>query len=204
MPTLYYMPGACSLASHIALEWIGQPYETKAVSFGDAEYRKINPAGAVPALADNGKVLTQSAAILRYLARKHPEAGLGDNGSLEDAYELDRWLVFLAADIHPAFSLFFAPKRFTTSEDKAQQGEVRAAAIALLNQRLALLDAHLAGRDHIVGNRRTIADPYAWTMLGWAMGLPEKLSAFPNLARFHAQLAQDSGVQSVLKQEGMA
>src|SRR3546814_5968497 len=76
---LYYLPGACSLASHIVLEWIGKPYETQALSreeMKQAPYLKLNPLVAVPVLVDGDWVLTQSAAILEYLAESNPQAGL--------------------------------------------------------------------------------------------------------------------------------
>src|SRR5690606_28966645 len=75
---LYYMPGACPLATHITLEWIGQPYEIQAVPREDLkkpEFLALNPVGSVPVLTDGDLVLTQSVAILEYLAEKHPEAG---------------------------------------------------------------------------------------------------------------------------------
>ncbi|MEQ8919777.1 MAG: glutathione S-transferase N-terminal domain-containing protein, partial [Roseovarius sp.] len=71
MPTLYYAPGACSLAPHIALEWIGAPYDAVKVTFGSKELLAVNPAGAVPTFReDDGWLLTQAGAILDYLSRK--------------------------------------------------------------------------------------------------------------------------------------
>ena len=99
MLTLYYHTGACSLAPHIALEWIGEPYETKAIKFGDKEYLKINPAGAVPALdTGEGWILTQAAAVLRYLADRFPQAGIAPDGSPRDEAEADRWSSFITGD----------------------------------------------------------------------------------------------------------
>ena len=73
MPKLLYHVGACSLAPHIVLEWIGAPYEAQSVEFGSAELRAINPSGAVPALIeDDGWILTQAGAILHYLATSIP------------------------------------------------------------------------------------------------------------------------------------
>ena len=77
MTTLYFAPGACSLAPHIVLEWIGAPYTAVKVQYGSPELLAVNPAGAVPTLReDDGWLLTQCGAILEYLAAKHPEAGL--------------------------------------------------------------------------------------------------------------------------------
>ena len=81
---LYYMPGACSLASHIVLEWLGKPYETHKLSRDELkgpEFLKINPLGAVPALADGDWTLTQNVAILEYLAEQAPQSKLMGDGS---------------------------------------------------------------------------------------------------------------------------
>ena len=95
---LYYAPGACSLAVHIVLEWIGAPYEAQAVKSGSPELLKVNPSGAVPALdTGEGWILTQAAAILRHLARAHPQAQLAGGEGLRDQAELDRWLASLPA-----------------------------------------------------------------------------------------------------------
>ena len=77
-PTLFYSPGACSLAPHVVLQWIGEPYEAVRVKIGSPELLKINPSGAVPALdTGEGWTLTQNAAILQYIARRYPAAKLG-------------------------------------------------------------------------------------------------------------------------------
>ena len=82
MLKLYYYPGACSLAPHLVLEWIGAPYEAVRVQLGDPAYNAINPAGAVPALdTGEGWILTQAGAVLHYLARRFPDARLGSDGS---------------------------------------------------------------------------------------------------------------------------
>ena len=95
MPTLYYAPNACSLAPHIALEWIGAPYEAVRVQYGSEELLSINPAGAVPTFReDDGWLLTQAGAILDYLANKHPEAGLSGGESMRAQAEARRWSAF--------------------------------------------------------------------------------------------------------------
>src|SRR5699024_1727233 len=91
---LYYMPGACSLATHIVLEWIGVPYTTQRLSHDELKqdaFLAVNPAGAVPALDIDGWVLTQNAAILGYLAESHPDAGLAGDGSPRGHAEVNRW-----------------------------------------------------------------------------------------------------------------
>ena len=93
MIKLFYAPGTCALAPHIVLEWIGEPYDLRKVKQSDPEYLKLNPLGQVPAMIDGESgVMNQASAILKYLARKYPEAKLGDDGTLQDGYDLDRWM----------------------------------------------------------------------------------------------------------------
>jgi glutathione S-transferase len=201
---LYYAPGACSLAIHIALEWIGEPYEAVRVKFGAPDYLKINPAGAVPTLdTGEGWTLTQAGAILRYLARRFPKADLGGGDGLREQAEVDRWSSFLTGDLHPAFFPIFMTQRYTTARDEASLSAVRAAALALVRKRFELLEAHLAGRVFFVGNKRSILEAYAFPMVRWgeaklAEGL---LSAFPNVRAHHERTAADSAVQRVLAAE---
>jgi glutathione S-transferase len=101
MPTLYYAVGACSLAPHITLEWIGAPYEAIKVQYGSEKLLAVNPAGAVPTIReDDGWLLTQAGAILDYLAHKHPEAGLGGGDDLRAKTEAHRWSAFFTSDVH--------------------------------------------------------------------------------------------------------
>src|SRR3546814_3497844 len=95
---LYYSPGACSLADHIVLEWIGKPYEAIRVSRDDRkspEFLRLNPAGAVPVLQDGDWVLTQNMAVLNFLADSFPEARLGGDGTPRGRAEVNRWLAFV-------------------------------------------------------------------------------------------------------------
>src|SRR5687767_12411567 len=102
---LYWRPGAASMAPHAALAEIGTDYELVRVEHdapddASAEYRRLNPSGRVPTLADGDLVLTESAAILLHLADRFPEGRLAPHG---DRAELYRWLVFLTNTVQPAF-----------------------------------------------------------------------------------------------------
>lgn len=204
MLKLYYAPGACSLAVHISLEWIGEPYEAVRVKYGSPEYLKINPAGAVPTLdTGEGWTLTQAGAILRYLARRFPEANLSGGEGLHEQAEVDRWSSFLTGDLHPAFFPIFMTHRYTTAQDEASLSAVRAAALVLVRKRFDLLEAHLAGREFFVGDKRSILDAYAFPMVRWAEAtLADGLSAFPNIRAHHQRTVIDSAVQRVLASEG--
>lgn len=202
---LYYSPGACSLADHIALEWIGKPYEAVRVSREDRykpEYLAINPAGAVPALEHDGWVLTQNAAILNYLADLHPEAGLGGDGSAKGRAEVNRWLAFANSDVHPAFHPIFGSTAYL--EDAALIDRSKAAARAKVRTLYERADEQLKSRDWIAGDTRSIADPYLYVTYRWARGTGVDLSGLDHLAAFAARVEADPAVQKVLKDEGLS
>lgn len=207
MRTLYYSPGACSLAAHIVLEWIGEPYQAVKVDLHHlpAGYRRINPAGAVPALDYGGdQALTQCAAILTYLASTHPGLDILDTRSPEHAADLAKWTAFLTGDLHPAFWPVFMPGRYTAAREPRAIGEVKAAGLDLVRGKLALLERQLQGRTWIVGDKRTIVDAYATPMLNWAASmLPEGLQAFPNLAGHRGRMRSDPAVRRVMQAEGL-
>lgn len=204
MFTLYYHPGACSLAAHILLEWIGEPYATKEVAFGDKDYLKINPAGAVPALDDGeGWILTQDAAILRYLSLRSPKAGLAIHGSAREEAEADRWSFFITGDLHPAFFPLFVPNRYTRAREKEAFDDIREAAKALAHKKFAIVDAHLAGRRFFLSERRSYLDAYVFPMERWAQSLlDDGLSEFPSVRAHHDMMAADPAVKNVLAAEG--
>jgi glutathione S-transferase len=200
---LYYSPGACSLADHIVLEWVGKPYEAKKVSREDRqtpEFKKLNPAGAVPVFEQDGWVLTQNAAILNYLADTHPEAKLGGDGTSKGRAEVNRWLAFLNADVHPAFHPLFGSTEYLG--DPAAIGKTKDAARTKLRGLFERADKQLAGRDWLTGSR-SIADPYLYVVLRWAKGMNVDLSGLDNLAKFTTRMEADSAVKKILKEEGL-
>jgi glutathione S-transferase len=203
MPTLYYALGACSLAPHIALEWIGAPYDAVKVQYGSDELLAVNPAGAVPTLReDDGWLLTQAGAILDYLAHKHPEARLGGGEGVRAKAEAHRWSAFFTSDVHAAFWPVFMPDRYTTDRSGSARRAVVEAGHKLVAKRFAILDRHLEGREHILDGGRSIIDAYAFPMIRWAIKtLPGGLEGYPNVQALHDRLAADPGVRKVLAHE---
>lgn len=202
MTTLYYAVGACSLAPHIVLEWIGAPYTAVRVQYGSAELLAVNPAGAVPTLReDDGWTLTQAGAILDYLARKHPEARLGGGDGLRERAEAHRWSSFLTSDVHAAFWPVFLPFRYTTDDTEAAKKAVVAAGHKLVENQFDVLNRHLEGRDYILGNR-SVLDAYAFPMIRWARKLlPGGVTGYPQVEALHDRLAADPAVGRVLARE---
>ena len=201
---LHYLPGACSLADHIVLEWIGKPYEAVAVPrdrLKSPEYLRINPAGSVPALeTDEGWPLTQNSAILHYLAEQNPEAGLYGDGSGRARAEVDRWLAFANADVHPSFWPFFGGLSWL--DDEAMLARGHEAARRKLRGLFERADRQLEGRDWIAGTR-SIADPYLFVVTRWAKAKQVDLAGLDNLERHFRQMLADPAVQRVLEAEGL-
>ncbi len=199
---LYYSPGACSLADHIALEWIGKPYEAERLSKEQRkspEYLRINPAGAVPALQEGDWVLTQNAAILNFLADSFPEAGLGGDGTPRSRAEVNKWLSFANSDIHPAFHPLFGMSAYLGDEGEEKAKDAAKKKLRGLFERA---DQQLAGKEWLTGTR-SIADPYLFVVARWAKATGVDLSGLGNLERFVRNMESDAAVQRVLSEEGL-
>lgn len=201
---LYFSPGTCALADHIALAWIGKPYEIQKVAREERSqpaFLKLNPAGAVPVLEHEGWVLTQNAAILNYLADLNPESKLGGDGSAKSRAEVNRWLAVVNSDVHPGFKPLFGGLSFIGDEAMIEKGKDNARkGLRALFERL---DKQLEGRDWLIGTR-SIADPYLFVTLRWAKGQNIDLSGLSNLERFFKNMEADAGVKKALAEQEAA
>ncbi len=205
MMKLYYAPGTCALAPHIALEWTGTSYEAERVELGSDDYLKINPLGMVPALKDGDhRIMTQADAILKYIETKFPNADLGVAKDPISQFELDEALAFLTGDFHPAFWPFFVPERFTASTEEAAQNDVREAAYGRIDRVMNHLEMLLERGTHVVGGKRTIADPYAFAMTRWTAHTPKPWQEYPAVKRFMETMLEDTGVQNAMKAQGLS
>ena len=203
---LFSMAGTCALSVHIVLEWIGTPFEVEVLNRGDNRgpaYLAINTTGQVPALQlDDGRILTEAAAILPFLADSYPAAGLSPDPTPFGRYELANMLSVLTGEVHVAFKPFFMPQRFVV--DEAQFEAVKAQAFVILAPMLAALDARLGSSSFILGDRRSVADPYLYVLLRWVDNAPGKLAPYRNLARYRAAAEADPSVRRALEGQGMA
>jgi glutathione S-transferase len=178
MLTLYFAPGASSMAPHIALHEIGVPFQAKSLSFAKGELKApeflaLNPEGKVPTLLIDGRPLTEVAAILFYLARRYPEAGLLPNGDAEAEAQVISWMSFVAATIHPVLRL--RNERTT--------------------QALGYADGKLARREWAVG-RYSIADIHLFRLYWrYARSVKPDRGTFPNLSAHHDRMMQRPAVQ---------
>ena len=200
---LYYSPGTCALADHIVLEWIGKPYELQRVSKEERKqpaFLKLNPAGAVPVLEQDGWLLTQNSAILNYLADTFPEARLGGDGTAKGRAEVNRWLAFVNSDMHPEFKAFFGTTAYL--EDAETIEKTKQHAREVLRAQFERVNGQLAGREWLVGSR-SIADPYLFVVLRWAKSQGVDLTGLDHLAKFEQRMRADAGVQKALKEQGI-
>lgn len=198
---LYYAPGACSLASHIALRESGVPFEAVKVegrgtkTAGGVDYLTVTPKGYVPALAlDDGEVLTEGTAVLPFIGDLNPAAKLAPAPGTRTRYRLYEWLGYVATEMHKNFGPFFAPG--TTDEQKA-------AAKANLGKRFDFVQQSLAGRSFLLGDDFSVADAYLFTVLGWTRYVGIDLGQWPALKAWHAGVAARPAVQAAMRAEGL-
>ena len=200
---LYSFSYSCALSCHLALLWSKLPFELQQITHEDlasAEIRALNPAGKVPILTDNELVLSQSSAILNYIAERAPEAGLSGTTPAERA-QTNMWLGLLTSDLHPAYSTLFKVSRWLKDEQAADL--VKQQAKASIRQLYEQIDAQLAGREWLTGTR-SIADAYLFVTLLWAGLLKIDLSGLENLTAFSARLHVTPEAQQVLRAAGIA
>jgi glutathione S-transferase len=197
---LYFSPGACPLASHIALCEAGIPCElvrvdlaTKKLADG-RDFRTINPDGYVPVLElDDGSLLTEGPAIMQYIADRAPERRLAPaNGSMA-RYRLQSVLNFISTELHKSFTPLFNPTASSDAKEGARQ---------VLGERLTNLAPRLTG-TYLTGDDFTVADAYLFTVLGWSKYVNFDLSPWPAFGSYLGRVAARPAVQQALKEEGL-
>ncbi len=200
---LFYAPGACSLATHIILNELEYQYELEktdpktATTESGINYLSVNPNGYVPALqTDDRDVITENPAILQYLADNAPEAGLAPPAGSFARTRLHELLNFLSSELHKAYSPFFSGQ--TLDDDEA--GKVRqkiARRVTHIEQRLA------DGRLFLLGTDFSVADAYAFVVLGWSQTVNFDLGAFPKVKAYLKRIVSRPAVERALVEEGL-
>ena len=184
MLTLYFCPGASSMAPHIALHEIGAPFESRPISLAKKENREpaflaINPEGKVPTLVIDGRPMTEVAAILFYLAKRYPDTGLLPHGDIEAEAQVISWMSFIAATIHPA----------------RRQGLEHARTV------YAIADQRLGKNEWAVG-QYSIADIHLFRLYWRFRGsLNPEPGEFPNLTAHHDRMMARAAVRKTIEVE---
>ena len=191
---LYFSPGACSFAPHVALNELGIKFTPVKVDLrshklaGDGtDFYSISPNGYVPILElDDGTRLSEAAVILQYIADRKPGTLAPAFGSME-RYRLMEALNFIATEIHKGFGPLWYPD--TPEATKATTN-------AKLGKRFDRASAMLGNRQFIVGDTFTIADAYLFTVLSWAGMLKVDLAKWPSLQKYLARIGERASVKT--------
>jgi glutathione S-transferase len=199
---LYYSPAACSLAAHIAAREAGVPVELIKVDIGNhtlddgTDFYTVNPRGYVPALQlDDGTLLTEVAAIVQYLGDLAPASGVVPAAGTMDRVHLQEWLTFISSELHKVFSPWLWHKE--TAESTKQAVKERLAV------RFAEMDRRLAKQPFLLGERFSVADAYAFTIVNWSHLLMVSLKPYPALAAYMARIAARPMVMAAMQAEGL-
>ena len=199
---LYYFPGACSLASNIALREAGLKFElvkvnrqTKKAEDG-LDFNEVNPKGYVPALTlDNGEVLTENVTVLQYIADRNPAAKLAPPAGTMERYRLMEWLSFINSEVHKGFSPLFRDDAPQDTKDYTRKN---------LAVRCDYLQRTLAAKSFLMGEQYTVADPYLYTVLSWGSHVGFDIGRWPQLKRFVERVGARPHVTAALRSEGLA
>jgi glutathione S-transferase len=204
MLKLYYAPGTCALASHIALEEAGADYETERLDFkrnqqNSAEYLAINPKGRVPSLITDRGALTETPAILAFIAQCFPRARLAP---LEDPYgfaEVQAFNSYLCATVHVAHAHRVRGYRWATEESSL--ADMKQMVPKTVGACFALIERDMLRGPWVMGEQYTICDPYLYTIGTWLEGDGVDLSVLPRVMDHRKRMAERPAVRAALAEQ---
>ena len=200
---LYYSPGACSLAPHIALREIDRAFELERVDLkthrtaSGADYYQINPKGYVPALELAGpgsEILTEAAVVLQYIADLAPASQLAPPNGTFARYRMQEWLNFISSELHKQYGPLFSVDTPAPTAAR-QRGKVA--------ERFEYIEGILVDRGLLTGETFTIADAYLFVMLRWCERFDIDRQVWPNLDGYYLRVLDRPSVQAALAAEGL-
>jgi glutathione S-transferase len=198
MLTLYFSPGACSLASLIALEESGLVFEAKRVDFGKAEqtsreYLKLNPKGRVPTLVADRGVITETPAILTYIAQIATTARLAP---LDDFFEfalMQSINTYLCSTVHVNHA--HGRRGYRWTDDEAAIETMKTKVPQTMTASLELIEKSMFRGPWVLGRNYSVADAYLFTLFGWAKGDGVDLDRLPQLGEHRDRMLERPAVQ---------
>ena len=208
MTKLYFSPGACSLSPHIALTESGIPFtidkidmKTRTTSTGK-NFKEINPKGQVPTIeTKEGKVLTEGAAILQYIADQFPEKEfLPKHGTWERTHA-NEVLNFVASDLHKSMGFLFSIDSLVTHKEGNE--ELRKNSIHNLGKKFDYISDLLKNQPFLLGPKFSFVDAYAFTVLNWHGWLKIDLANWPTIVSYLDRVKAQPSVQKAMKAEGL-
>ncbi|CDZ61108.1 glutathione S-transferase family protein [Neorhizobium galegae] len=207
MYTLFFSPNACSLASHIALAESGLPYEIKWVKFADKEqqseaYLKINPKGRVPALAADRGIITESVAILAFIAQAAPEAKLAP---LDDPFlfgKMQAFNAYIASTVHVAYAHWRRGYRW--ADNQSSFDDMVAKAPKVFHDSFQVIEDSLLEGPYVLGETYSVADAYLYLMTDWLANMKLDRADFPKVNAHYERMKQRPAVQRALAEQAAA
>lgn len=203
MIKLFHAPGSCSLASRIALEEAGASYETVRISTAAGDQRKpdylaVNPKGRVPALVTDRGVLTETVAILPWIAQTFPQARLAPADPWEFA-QAQAFNSYLASTVHVAHAHRHRGARWADAENSFE--DMRRKVPANMAACFQLIEDKLFRGPWVMGEQYTVCDGYLFTVTGWLEGDGVDPARFPNVLGHSARMGERPAVRKVLAEE---
>lgn len=202
---LYYAPGACSLASHIALEEVGVPYDTQKMNLAEGdqkkpEYLRLNPRGRVPTLVLDDQVLTENVGIMTYFGGGYPQAGIWPKKTWDQA-KLMSTLSWLSNTVHPAYAHINRPERYVDG-DEAREA-VKTKGRANFQGYLEEIDKLLEGHKWAVAHQYTVADASLLVFYRWGNRAKMPVQSLKNYTALVQRVMARPAVQKVMADEGI-
>lgn len=203
--TLYYSPGACSLAAHIALRESGLSFGLRRVVLAAREhllpaYLAVNPRGRIPTLVIDGTPVTELSAILGWISDRAP--GLAPPRGTLAAAQCAEWLAWFTSAVHVSFALVWRGSRFL---DRAElHPQLKDKGVATLRQQFAEVEGRLLEHDYLVGDRCTVADVNVLVFYRWAtrIGIDARRD-YPAWTRHAERLVERPAVRDAVREEGI-
>jgi len=200
MYTLYYSPGAASLAVHLALLEAGADYRLERVDLDagaqrDPAYLKINPNGMVPTLLIDGEPFYEAAACLMTIADRHPAAALAPRADTLERAAWNQWIIHIANTVQPAFRMWFYPTELPASAEMIA---------ARIESAWTRFDTQLAANGpYLLGETCTAADMMLLMVMRWSRNMPRPATEWPALRAFAARMKARPSWKRLYELEGL-
>jgi glutathione S-transferase len=203
MLTFYYAPGTCALATHLALEYADARYEAVRLDFKQqqqrsAEYLRVNPKGRVPALVTDRGVITETPALLQYIAQAYPQAKLAP---LDDPFllaKVNEFNSYLCATVHVAHAHKGRGYRWVEPDDEASLEAMKKKVPKTVTECFELIEAQMLQGPWVLGERFSISDLYLYTISRWLEGDGIDVSRVPKVAEHRRRMDEEPVVRKVL------
>jgi glutathione S-transferase len=204
---IFYSPGACSLASHIALAETGAPYEAVRVNFAAGEQRSpqylaINPKGRVPALVTEKGILTETPAILVYLAQTFPAAKLANLADPWSFAQAQSFNSYLCSTVHVHHAHRTRGTRW--ADDEAAIESMKRKVAQNMTDAFTLIERDMLAGPWVTGADYSMCDPYLFTLSGWLEGDGVDIAKFPKVADHYKRMLQRPATQRAMKEQGLS